>query len=61
MEKNEFENHILLFSNSLGATILNNCDLSWLLYSSDSKSFCLMTKGQPFHATIIEDGSAREL
>ena len=40
MEKNEFQNRVFLFSNSLGAAILNNCDVSWLLYCSDTKSFC---------------------
>ena len=46
MEKNEFQNRVFLFSNFLGAAILNNCDVSWLLYCSDTKSFCLITKGQ---------------
>ena len=57
MEKNEFQNHILiffLFSNFLGATILNNCDVSWLLYGSDTKSFCLITTEQPFHAQLLK-------
>ena len=58
MEKNEFQNRVFLFSNFLGAAILNNCDVSWLLYCSDTKSFCLVTKGQPFHVTIIQDGGA---
>ena len=49
MEKNEFQNRVFLFSNFPGAAILNNCDMSWLLYCSDTKSFCLITKGQPFH------------
>ena len=44
-----------------GAAILNNCDMSWLLYCSDTKSFCLITKGQPFHVTIIQDGGTREI
>ena len=61
MEKNEFQNRVFLFSNFLGATILNNCDVSWLLYCSDTKSFCLITKGQPFHVTIIQDGGAQEI
>ena len=30
VEKNEFQNHVFLFSNFLGAAILNNCDVSWL-------------------------------
>ena len=58
-EKNEFQNRAFLFSNFLGAAILNNCDESWLLCCSDTKSFCLITKGQPFHVTIIQDGGAR--
>ena len=33
MEKNEFQNRVFSFSNFLGAAILNNCDVSWLLYS----------------------------
>ena len=60
-EKNEFQNRVFLFSNFLGTAILNNCDVSWLLYCSDTKSFCLITKGQPFHLTIIQDVGAREL
>ena len=60
MEKNEFQNREFLFSNFLGAAILNNCDVSWLLYCSETKSFCLITKGQPFHVTIIQDGGAQE-
>ena len=50
MEKNEFQNRVFLFSNFLGVAILNNRDVSWLLYCSDTKSFCLITKGQPFRA-----------
>ena len=61
MEKNEFQNRVFLFSNFLGAAILNNCDVSWWLYCSETKSFCLITKGQPFHVTITQDGSARDL
>ena len=61
VEKNEFQNRVFLFSNFLGAVILNNCDVSWLLYYSDTKSFCLITKGQPFNVTIIQDGGALEL
>ena len=61
MEKNEFQNRVFLFSNFLGAAILNNCDVSWLLYCSETKSFSLITKGQPFHVTIIQDGGARDL
>ena len=61
MEKNEFQNRVFLFSNSLGAAILNNCHVSWLLYCSDTKSFCLITKGQPFHVTTIQDGGAQDL
>ena len=56
MEKNEFQNRIFLFSNFLGAAILKNCDVSQLLYCSNTKSFCLITKGQPFHVTTIQDG-----
>ena len=61
MEKNEFQNRVFLFSNFLGAAILNNCDVSWLRYCSETKSFCLITKGQPFDVTIIQDGGARDL
>ena len=61
VEKNEFQNRVFLFSNFLGTTILNNCGVSWLLYCSDTKSFCLIMKGQPFHITIIEDGGVQEL
>ena len=61
MEINEFQNRVFLFSNFLGAAILNNFDVSWLLYCSETKSFCLITKGQPFHVTIIQDGGARDL
>ena len=35
------------YSNFAGAAILNNCDVLWLLYCSDTKSFCLITIGQP--------------
>ena len=38
MEKNEFQNRVFLFSNFLGAATLNNCDMSWLFYCSDTKS-----------------------
>ena len=58
VEKNEFQNRVFLFSNFLGAAILNNCDVSWLFYCCHTKSFCLITKGQPFH---VQDGGAREL
>ena len=61
VEKNEFQNCIFLFSNFLGATTSNNCNVSWLLYCSDAKSFCLITKGQPFHVTVIQDGGAQEI
>ena len=44
MEKNEFQNRVPLFSNFLGAAILNNRDVSWLLYCFDTKSVCLITK-----------------
>ena len=54
---------MLLFSlsNFAGATILNNCDVLRLLYYSDTKSFCLITIGQPLHVTIIQDGDARKI
>ena len=61
MEKNEFQNGVFLFSNFLGAAILNNCDVSFLLYHSNTKSYCVIRKGQPFHVTIVQDGGAREL
>ena len=54
MEKNEFQNRVFLFSNFLGGAILNNCDVSWLLYCSDTKSFCLITKGQPFTSQLFK-------
>ena len=59
--KNEFQNRVFLFSNFPGATILNNCDVKWLPYCSDTKSSCLITKGQPFHVTIFQDGGTREI
>ena len=34
-------------SNFAGAAILNNCDVLRLFYCSDTKSFCLITIGQP--------------
>ena len=61
MEKKKFQNRVFLFSNFLGAAILNNCDVSWLLNCSDTKSFCLITKGQPFHVTTIQNGGAQEI
>ena len=61
VEKNEFQNRVFWFSNFPGAAILNNCYVSWLLYCSDTKNFCLITKGQPFYVTIIQDGGAREI
>ena len=61
VEKNEFQNRVFLFSNFPGAAILNSCDVSWLLYCSDTKSFCLITKEQPFHVAIIEAGGTREI
>ena len=52
-----------LFSllNFAGAAILNNCDVLRLFYCSDTKSFYLITKGQPLHVTIIQDGDARKI
>ena len=47
MEKNEFQNHVFLFSNFLGAAILNNYDVKWLPFCYKSKALCLITKGQP--------------
>ena len=61
VEKKEFQNRVFLFSNFLGVAILNNCDVSWLLYCSNTESFCLKRKGQPFLVTIIQDGGAWEL
>ena len=54
MEKNECQNRVFLFSNFLGAAILNNCDVSWLLCNvlTQRALICLITKGQPFHITI---------
>ena len=61
-EKRISESRInFLFSNFLGAAILNNCDVSWWLYCPDTKSFSLIIKGQPCHLTINQDGGAREL
>ena len=54
LETNEFQNRVFLFSNFLGAAILNNCDVSWLLYCSDTKRFCLTTKGQPFASQLFK-------
>ena len=47
VEKNEFQNRVFLFSNFLGATILNNCDVKWLPFRYKTKALCLITKGQP--------------
>ena len=52
---------VFLFSNFLGTAILNNCDVSWLPFCYWTKSFCLITKGQPFHVTIIQDGGTQEI
>ena len=41
-----------LISNLPGAAILNNCDVSWLPYCSDTKSDCSGTIGQPRHVTL---------
>ena len=54
MEKNEIHNRVFLFSNSLGAVMLNNCDVSWLLYCSDTKSFCLIKKGNHFTSQLFK-------
>ena len=48
-------------SNFAGAAILNNCDVLRLLCCSDTKSFCLITIGQPLQVTIIQDGDARKI
>ena len=42
-------------------TVIPNDGGSWLLFCSYTKNFCVITKGQLFHVTIIQDGSAREL
>ena len=56
MEKNEFQNRVFLFLNFLGAAILNNCEVKWLPFCYKTKALCLITKGQPRHVTIIQDG-----
>ena len=61
VEKNKFQNRVFLFSNFLGAAILNNCDVSWLPFCYKTKALCLITKGQPRHVTIIQDGGAQEI
>ena len=35
-----------------GVAILNNCDVSWLPYCSETKSVCSGTIGQPWYVTI---------
>ena len=60
-EKNEFQKRLFWLSNFPGAAILNNCDVSWLLDCSRTNALCVRTIGQPRHATIIQDGGAREI
>ena len=57
-EKSEFVKRLLWLSNFTVTAILNNCDVSWLRCSSDTKSGCSGTIGQPLHVTIIQDGGA---
>ena len=61
VEKNEFQNRVFLFSNFLGAAILNNCDVKWLPFCCKAKALCLITKGQPRRVTIFQDGGAQEI
>ena len=61
MEKNEFQNRVILFSNFPGAAILNNCDLKWLPFCYYTKALCVRTIEQPRHVTIIQDGGAQEV
>ena len=61
MEKNEFQNCVFLFSNFLGAAILINCDMKWLPFCYKTKALFIITKGQPRHVTIIQDGGAQEI
>ena len=52
MEKKEFQNRIFLFSNFLGAAILNNCDVKWLPFCYETKALCLITKGQNYFSPV---------
>ena len=42
-------------------TSLNNCDVKWLRFCYTTKALCLITKGQPRHVKIIQDGGAQEI
>ena len=61
MAKNEFQNRVFLFSNFLGAAILNNCDVKWLPFCYKTKAICVRTIEQPRHEIIIQDSGAREI
>ena len=58
-EKNKFQKRLFWLSNFPGTAILNNCDVTWLPYCSETKSDCSGTIGQPSYVTIIQDGGAR--
>ena len=53
-EKNKFQKRLFWLSNFPGAAILNNCDVTWLPYCSETKSDCSGTIGQPSYVTIIQ-------
>ena len=62
LPKNHFKPQDIVFAITLvliffqkSAAILNNCDVSWLLYCSDTKSFCAITK----RATISRHNYSR--
>ena len=55
VEKNEFQNPVFLFSDFLGAAILNNCDVKWLSFCFKTKALCLITKGQKWRFPLIRD------
>ena len=60
-EKKKFQKRLFWLSNFPGAAILNNCDVTWLPYCSETKSDCSGTIRQPSYVTIIQDGGAQEI
>ena len=55
--RKKIQKRLFWLSNLPDAVILNNCDVSWLPYCSDTKSVCSGTMGQPRNVTIIQDGA----
>ena len=43
------------------ATLSYQTTVSWLPFCYKTKALCLITKGQPRHVTIIQDGGAQEI